>query len=385
MRWNWQQTDWPRFSWEAARLVKAEERFLLAAGGLVGAVRHLQDEDRDQLFIEVMSEEALTTSEIEGEFLDRMSVQSSIRRELGLAHDAVRSTPAEQGIGELMVDVYRGFAASLTREMLWSWHSMVMRGRSDLRDVGGYRTHEEAMQVVSGRLDAPKVHFEAPPSARVAGEMERYVEWFNSTAPGAAGSLPALTRAGAAHLYFESIHPFEDGNGRIGRAIAEKALAQSLGRATLTGLSATVLSRRSSYYDALERANKRNEISGWLAWFAGLALEAQWRTSGRVEFLIEKTKLLDRVRKALNTRQLAVVVRMLREGPEGFKGGLSAGKYQTIAKTSAASATRDLSELVELGVLVRSGERRHARYELVVPVRKVPRIEVDERGDIVVR
>lgn len=384
MRWNWQQPDWPHFTWNGSRLTKAEERFLLASGVFLGTVTHLDAEDRDRLTVEAMSDEAVTTSQIEGEILDRDSVQSSIRRQLGLAADNRRVKPAEQGIAEMMVDLYRHFDAPLEDATLFAWHRMVVHGRTDLRDVGRYRTHSDPMQVVSGRLDEPTVHFEAPPSEAVGGEMQRFIDWFNRTAPGGKQPLPALTRAGIAHLYFESIHPFEDGNGRIGRGIAEKALAQSLGRATLTALAATILVKRRSYYEALEAANKRNEVTEWLAWFAATSLEAQQRTLTQVEFLIDKAKLLDRLRGQLNPRQEAVLLRMLREGPEGFKGGLSAGNYVRIAKASPATATRDLAEMVEKGALTRTGERRHTRYHLPIPLRPVPRITIDASGEIVI-
>jgi Fic family protein len=213
--------------------------------------------------------------------------------------------------------------------------------------------------------------------------MRRFLSWFKHTEPGTAGSLPALTRAGIAHLYFESIHPFEDGNGRIGRALAEKSLAQSIGQPTLIALAATILARRKSYYQALEAANKRNEITDWLAWFAGVGLEAQRRTIALVEFLIEKTKLLDRLRGKINPRQQRALLRMLGEGPEGFAGDLSAGNYATIAGASPATATRDLAELVALGALVRAGERKHARYALAIPVRTMRRTTVNAEGNLV--
>lgn len=382
MKWNWQQPDWPRFIWAESRLEKAEERFLLIGGQFIGTVRHLAEEDRDLLTVEAMSDEAVTTSRIEGEILDRDSVQSSIRRQLGLAGDRRSVKPAEQGIGEMMVHLFRHFADPLDKAMLFDWHRMVTHGRTDLRDIGSYRTHAEPMQVVSGRIYEPSVHFEAPPSDRVPAEMTKYIEWFNRTTQGNE-TLPTLTRAGIAHLYFECIHPFEDGNGRIGRAIAEKALAQGLGQPTLTALAATILLRRKGYYDALEAANKRNEITGWLAWFAGVCLEAQQRTIAHVEFLIDKTKLLDRLRDQLNERQKAALLRMLREGPSGFKGGLSAGNYASIAKTSAATATRDLTELVDMGALSRTGELRHTRYHLTIPLRPVPSITISPDGEII--
>jgi Fic family protein len=282
-----------------------------------------------------------------------------------------------------MVDLYRSFAEPLGDETLFRWHRMVVSGRRDLTDVGRYRTGTEAMQVVSGAIHGPQVHFEAPPTLQVSSEMDRFIFWFERTAPGAKDPLPALTRAGMAHLYFESIHPFEDGNGRIGRAVAEKSLAQSLGQPTLTALATTILARRKEYYASLEAANKQNEITNWLAWFAGVAIEAQQRTTALVDFLIEKTKLLDRLRGRLNDRQEKAMLYMFREGPQGFKGGLSAGNYSTITGASPATATRDLADLVEKGALTRTGERKHARYEVAVPVRETPRVTVNERGDLV--
>jgi Fic family protein len=213
--------------------------------------------------------------------------------------------------------------------------------------------------------------------------MKQFITWFNRTAPGSAEPLPALTRAGAAHLYFESIHPFEDGNGRIGRALAEKSLAQSLGQPSLIALAATILARRALYYAALEAANKNNEITEWLAWFAGTSIEAQRRTLALIEFLIDKTKLLDRIRGQINDRQEKALLRMFKEGPEGFKGGMSAGKYSTITDASPATTTRDLADLTEKGALIRKGERRHARYSLNVPLRHVPLISVGEHGELI--
>jgi Fic family protein len=380
MTWNWQLPDWPDFAWDKARLALAEQQFLVGGGVLLGTVKHLGEEERNQLTVEAMSTEAVTTSEIEGEILDRASVQSSIQRQLGLAADDRRVAPKEQGTAEMMVDLYRTFSAPLSEEMLFGWHRMLMSGRRDIKDVGCYRTSDEPMQVVSGAIGAPKIHFEAPPSAQVPREMAGFIDWFKRTAPGGTQPLPALTRAGAAHLYFESIHPFEDGNGRIGRAIAEKSLAQSLGQPTLIVLAATILVRRASYYNALEAANRQNEITNWLAWFGGVTIEAQRRTLALIEFLIEKAKLFDRLKGQLNERQQKALLRMFKEGPEGFKGGLSAGKYSTITGASPATATRDLVDLTEKGALVRTGELRHARYNLSVPLKSVPRVTVSEDG-----
>ena len=239
------------------------------------------------------------------------------------------------------------------------------------------------MQVVSGPIPAPKVHYEAPPSADMPRHMSRFIDWFNRTAPDGGEPLPALTRAGIAHFYFECIHPFEDGNGRIGRAISEKVLAQSLGRPTLTALAATILARRKGYYEALERNNTETELTDWLAWFAAVTIEAQQRAMALAEFLIDKTRLLDKMRGQLNERQQKALLRVLREGPEGFVGGLSAGKYISIAKTSTPTATRDLADMVAKGALTRTGEKRHTRYHANISLRQVASISIDENGQII--
>jgi Fic family protein len=383
MAWNWQQPDWPNFTWNRSRLRKAEEHFLVGSGLFLGTLKHLPPSGQELLTVEALSTEAVTTSEIEGEILNRASVQSSIRRQLGLVTDTRRTTPGEEGISQMIVDLYRSFAEPLSDSTLFTWHRMLFQQRGGLHDIGRYRTGGDPMQVVSGPIHAPRVHFEAPPSSNAPEEMSRFLDWFNHTASSGPDPLPALTRAGLAHLYFESIHPFEDGNGRIGRAIAEKALAQSFGQPALTALAATILVHRKAFYAALEAANQSNELTSWLAWFAEIAIEAQRRTTAQVEFLMEKTRLLDRLRGQLNPRQEKALLRILREGLDGFKGGLSAGNYATITGASPATATRDLAGLVEIGALLREGERRHARYHLATPIPKVSPVVIDEQGNVV--
>jgi Fic family protein len=364
MKWNWQQVDWPEFTYDKAQLEPLEAQFLKSEGILLGAFKHLSQDDKDTIKIDIISNEAIKTSEIEGEFLNRESVQSSIRRQFGLQTDNRKSSPPEQGIAEMMVDLYQTFQEPLTHEKLFAWHRMITNGRTDLVDIGRYRTHPEPMQVVSGYHGKTNVHFEAPPSAGLDTEMSAFMEWFNRTSPNGSAPLPALTRCGIAHLYFVCIHPFEDGNGRVGRGIAEKSLAQTFGEPTLIALSNTIFKHRKDYYNALEQANKRNEITQWLLYFSNTILDAQRYTETYIEFLIDKTKLYDHLRGKLNERQEKVLARMFKEGPEGFLGGLSADNYLTITKTSRATATRDLQELVELGALKKTGERRHTRYYL---------------------
>jgi len=364
MKWNWQQADWPHFSYDPAKIEESEKQLLLGAGLLFGAFKHLGDEDKRQLTIELISNEALKTSAIEGEYLDRDSLQSSIRRQFGLVTDNRKVSAAEQGIAEVMVDLYRGFDAPLSHALLFEWHNMLTNGRRDLNDIGRYRTHTDPMQIVSGAIYAPKVHFEAPPSSQMMAEMERFIAWFNDTSPTGKSPLPALLRASIAHLYFVSIHPFEDGNGRIGRALVEKALAQCVGQPTLIAIAYTIERNKKAYYTALEQANRRNEITPWLVYFADRVLTAQRYTAMWIEFLISKAKLYDRLRGQLNPRQEKVLARLFREGPEGFIGGLSAEKYIGITGAPRATATRDLQDLVGKGALLRQGERKHTRYLL---------------------
>jgi Fic family protein len=190
-------------------------------------------------------------------------------------------------------------------------------------------------------------------------QMKQFIQWFNQSS-----SLPALTRASIAHLYFVCIHPFEDGNGRIARALAEKALSQALGQPTLIALSQTIQGQRRAYYDVLERNNKQLEITDWVAYFADTILQAQRHAQAMVEFLIAKARLYDRIANQLNARQAKVLTRLFDAGVNGFEGGLSAENYISITCTSRATATRDLQALVEMGALKREGELKGTRYAL---------------------
>lgn len=364
MAWNWQIPGWPDFRYEPEALAPLEQRFLLSSGEVLGAVHHVTPSERDQLRIDLLSDEAMKTSAIEGEMLDRRSVQSSLRRHLGLEPGSYPGKPREQGVAEMMVDVYSTFSETLEHATLFRWHEMLLAFDKRLEVIGSYRQHAEAMQIVSGRPDRPVVHFEALPSARVPAEMDRYVDWFNRTGPDAEAPLPALTRAGLSHLYFESIHPFEDGNGRLGRALAEKSLAQNIGQPSLIALAFTIERQRKAYYDQLERHQRTLNVTPWLVWFAEAVLAAQQVTLDRVGFFIAKAHFYDRHRDRLNERQAKAIERMFREGPDGFEGGLSAENYLSITGTSRATATRDLQSLVEIGALTRTGERRYTRYWL---------------------
>lgn len=269
-------------------------------------------------------------------------------------------------MAELLCNVYETFDKPLTHEMLWQWHSMLFKGTSSIDD-GVYRTHLEPLQIVSNRYDSPKVFFEAPPSANVSQEMETFINWFNS----ANGSRSILGRAAIAHIYFECIHPFEDGNGRIGRVLVEKILSESVGQPILIAVSKMLEKREKEYYAALERCNRTLEVQHWVEFFSSCVLQAHEESMSLLYFIIEKSKMLNSLTGRINERQLKVLLRMFAEGPCGFKGNLSAQNYIAITKTTKATATRDLTDLVEKGAFVKTGELRHTRYRLNFNLKKI--------------
>ncbi len=365
MPWNWQLPDWPRFRWNPGPLLPLELAFAEGTGVLVGTTAHLEPVWQAQLTVELMSAAALDTSAIEGEILDRESVQSSVRRHLGLQTEHAPERAAEAGIAQLMVELFQHPEVALAPATLADWHRLVMAGRTDIQ-AGVYRTHEEPMQIVSGPDYRRRVHFEAPPSSAVPGMMGAFFDWLTDTAPGGATPLPPVTRAGIAHLWFESIHPYEDGNGRLGRALSEQLLAASRPSPSLTGIATTFMRKRKEYYAALEAASRSNDIQDWLEWFAARALESQTHTTALVRFIIAKSRLLAQLRGRLNPRQEKALLRMFRAGPEGFEGGMSAEKYRALTGAAPATASRDLADLVLMGALKRTGERRGTRYHLTI-------------------
>jgi len=374
VRYNWEQKDWPHFTY---KLTGAEDNlfsFAEKTGHITGIVKALPEETQLQAVIDIMVSEAIKTSEIEGEYLSRKDVLSSIRKNLGLtaSSEYIQDKRAD-GIGLLMIDVRNTYKEDLTKEKLFAWHRMLLPVSKGI-EVGKWRTHEEPMQIISGAMGKQKVHYEAPPSARVPREMDQFISWVNDTAPGGKSEIKkAPVRAAVAHLYFECIHPFEDGNGRIGRAIAEKALSQGIGRPVLLSLSRTIEASKQAYYDALKETQQSNEITPWVDYFVKTVLDAQTEAEAHINFTLQKVKYFDRFKDQLNERQLTVIKRMLEEGPGGFDGGMNARKYVSMTKASKATATRDLQELLAIGAFIVIGASRSTRYEvnfdLISPVR----------------
>jgi Fic family protein len=367
MKYNWQQADWPEFSYTTTGVEDALFAFTEETGRMSGLFEAMPEASQAEAILNMMVAEAIKTSEIEGEYLSRPDVVSSIRNKLGMNKkpDAVKDKNA-RGVGELMVAVRNTFAAPLTEKTLFKWHEMLL-GASKRINAGAWRKHAEPMQVISGAMGREKVHFEAPPSGRVAVEMRKFIKWFNDTAPGGKKEIKmAPIRSAIAHLYFESIHPFEDGNGRIGRAIAEKALSQTLGRPVMLSLSQTIEANKKMYYAALEKAQQSNEVTGWIKYFVPTIAEAQKQAQKLIVFTLKKAKFFDRYKNELNSRQLKAITKMMDAGPAGFEGGMTTKKYISITKTSKATATRDLQALADVGILNPEGGGRNVRYGLVI-------------------
>ncbi len=365
MNYNWQLSDWGNFTFSLHEMEDMLFIFAEKAGHLKGLLKAMPKESQEETLIEILVSEALKTSEIENEYLSREDVTSSIRYNLGLfePRNEVRDVRAK-GLGKLMTEIRKTYDEPLSETKLMEWHQYLFTDQDHI-NVGVWRTHSAPMQVVSGRLDKPTVHFEAPPSLQIPQEMKRFVKWFNDTAP--SGKHPikyAPIRSAIAHIYFESIHPFEDGNGRIGRAIADKALSQSVGYPLLLSLSATIESNKKAYYTALEDGQKSNDITPWLHYFLQVIIDAQKNAEALIDFTLKKAKYFDKYRDKLNERQLKSINRIFSEGPKGFEGGMTAKKHMRITQTSKATATRDLKYLEEIGAFVVQGSGRSTHYYL---------------------
>ncbi len=366
-RYNWQRKDWPKFTFSLESSEDGLYGFAKKAGYISGIWKAIPENMQMEAVVDLMLVEAMKTSEIEGEYLSRKDVLSSIKANLGITNPKTKAKDRKaSGIADLMTDVRNSFLETLTKEKLFEWHRMIF-GKSEDMDIGKWRSHKEPMQIVSGAAGKQKVHYEAPPSNRLAKEMDRFITWFNETAAGGKKEIrKGPVRAAIAHLYFETIHPFEDGNGRIGRALSEKALSQGIGRPVLLSLSRTIEAEKKDYYGALEKAQSSLEITGWINYFVNTVLSAQTQAEEQIEFTLRKVKFFDRFTSQLNKRQLIVIRRIFDEGIKGFEGGMNANKYMGLTKISKATATRDLQELVGKGIFKIVGGGRSSRYDLII-------------------
>jgi Fic family protein len=371
MEYLWQHPDWPNFRYDqqSPQIQSSILTFAQESSRIEGAVSQLADTLQFDAYIDIILNEAISTSQIEGESLNRESVRSSIKYYLGLeANGTINRDLKADGIANLMVDVRQSIGRELTHQKLYQWQTMALPQISLLYNptVGQYRSGIDEMRIVSGSIHDPKVHYIAPPSASVSYEMKRFLLWYNAT-DRAVNSGPI--KAALAHLYFELIHPFEDGNGRVGRAIAEHAIGRYLGYPPLLSLSGTILKGSGEYYNQLEKACGPNlDVTQWVEYFTDLLLNAQIDANQKVEFTLSKARFYQTHNDSpLNERQKIGIKKMFEAGKDGFDNGINAGKYGNLVGCSKATATRDLTDMLKLGVFIRlPGEGRNVRYALAL-------------------
>lgn len=366
--WIWQKERWPRFTWNSEVLLPLISKARLVQGKLLAKVDSIGFELSREASADILTEEAMKTSEIEGEVLNRDSVRSSVAKHLGLSTFGLPLPGrAVDGLVDVLVDATRNYNKPLTAERLKSWQAALFpTGRSGLFSIqtGQWRTGEEPMQVISGGMGRERVHFEAVPSQAVEKEMEQFLSWWEQSQAQEDG----LVRSGVAHFYFITIHPFEDGNGRIARALTDMALAQDEKNPTrFYSLSSQIMKEREQYYDILEQSQKGDvDITAWLSWFLDCytrALEGAIKLVAKV--LAKATFWQHFGHVTLNERQRKVVNLLLNAGVGGFEGGLTTRKYVSIAKTSRATAFREIDDLVEKGLLIQNPTQgRNTSYDL---------------------
>lgn len=357
-QWIWQRPEWPRLRWDQGALAPLLARARLAQGKALGATRLLDAGLTLEAAAAILVEDGLTTSAIEGERLDLDVVRSSVARHLGLPTAGLPAPPrAVDGLIEVLLDATRRHDKPLTAERLFGWHAALFpSGRSGLHTIrSGELRGDEPMQVVSGGAGRERIHFVAPPRKGLEAELSNFMAWFEARP----AELDGLIRAGVAHLWFVTLHPFEDGNGRLARALTDMALSQDERQPQrLFSLSAQILRERKAYYAVLERTQRGGlDITDWLAWFleqVGASANAAEKTVANI--LAKARFWLRHQGTDLSGRQRKVLNRLLDAGPEGFEGGITTRKYMSLTKTSRVTAYRELADLVEKGCLTPTGK-----------------------------
>ncbi len=349
----WQLTDWPTFSWSSTDLIDALKQIYLERGRLEGRMEGLGFDDRNETKLRTLTSEVIHSSLIEGEELDRLAVRSSAASRLGI--DIGGLLPSDRkidGIVDMVFDATQNHSQPLSGERLRRWHeSLFPSGFSGLLKIrsGDYRRDESSpMQVVSGPIGRETVHYEAPPAESIVREMDRFISWFESKS-----DMDPILKAGIAHLWFLTIHPFEDGNGRIGRAILEMALARAEGSGTrYYSISRQIESERRDYYRILQATQKGSlNIIAYLSWYLECLKRALLSATSLIEDVLAKSTFWNQyVSEQLNTRQVEMINRLL----DGFEGNLTTTKWAAITKVSQDTAHRDILELIERGILEKS-------------------------------
>jgi Fic family protein len=357
--------EWPRFQWDQAALAEKLAAVRHRQGRLIGRMEGLGFPLRSEAVLQTLTQEVLKSSEIEGEILDQDQVRSSLARRLGI--DVGGLTPADrqvEGLVEMMLDATQKYEQPLTDERLFAWHAaMFPTGRSGMSKitVGAWRDDKSGpMQIVSGPIGRERVHYQAPAARRLEAEVKSFLEWSNGQT-----AIDPVLKAGLAHLWFVTIHPFDDGNGRIARAIADMSLARSEDSPQrFYSMSAQIRAERNAYYDILEKIQKQDtlNVTPWLEWFLSCLNRAFDGAEKTLAAVLRKAEFWKRhAATALNDRQRDILNRLL----DGFEGKLTSSKYAIIEKTSPDTALRDISNLVELGILAKdAGGGRSTSYSL---------------------
>ncbi len=370
MPYIWQLEGWPNFKWDSDKIIKSLSQARLAQGKLINKISSLGFDYNRKSRAEILTEETIKTAAIEGVSLDKEAVRSSVARKLGLPEAGLKQPDRNaEGLIDMLLDATDNYDKPLTRQRIKSWQAALFpTGYSGLRKIkAGKFREKDPMQVVSGPVSKEKVHYEAPPSERIPTEMKRFLKWWKDKKV----SLDGLLRAGIAHIYFVTIHPFEDGNGRVARALTDMALAQDEKQSQrYYSLSSRIMAERSSYYDILEKSQKGAlDITGWLEWFLNCFIRAINDSENSIINILQKSLFWQKhVRQTFNKKQKKVINKLLDAEPDGFKGGLTTRKYVGMAKVSRATAYRDIKDLVEKKVLRQNKEKgRSVSYKIILP------------------
>lgn len=369
--WIWQRADWPQFRWNEEQVRPLLREVHTNLGMLLGRAGNLDGSLDATVALDTLLQNIITSSAIEGEGLNAASVRSSLARRLGVAlEDTLTASSARtEGLAELMMDAVQNTGVPLSLERLLKWHRWLFpddEPRLVSLRVGQLRG-DEPMQVVSGRIDKPKVHFEAPPRALLDEQLLQFIVWFNQSKNTA---LDPVLRAAITHFWFITLHPFDDGNGRIARALTDLALAQADAQSIrLYAVSAAILERRSDYYRILEKSQKADvDITEWVQWFLNTLSSTLQMALSAIERILQKSRFWQRFQgEDFAAEQRKMLNRLLDGGERGFEGGISAAQYQTVTKVSKATATRHLSDLLSKGCLQKlPGGGRSTRYQIAV-------------------
>ncbi|WP_085664374.1 MULTISPECIES: Fic family protein [Pseudomonas] len=366
--WIWQQPAWPRFTWQNEAIAPMLRNCIDMQGRLLGKIGSVDALSECQNILDTLLQNIVTSSAIEGEQLNVGSVRSSLARRLGIEEQGPTNARSE-GLAELMLDATQGYDRPLTLQRLYTWHQWLFplaQGALSKAILVGQLRDEMPMQVISGRLDKPTVHFEAPPRDGLEARLNEFLDWFANSRDST--SLDPLLRAGIAHFWFVTLHPFDDGNGRLTRAITDLALAQGERQAIrFYAMSASILEDRAGYYQVLENSQKGDlDITRWLSWFLSTLLRSLEQALTNIDRILAKARFWQAHRSdGLLPEQVKVLNRLLDGGPRGFEEGINAAQYQAVAKVSKATATRHLSDLLDKACLVRlPGGGRSTRYRI---------------------